>query len=145
MLVQLRELGIARKFRIKHQGGFNPAMDVFPEREKVKDLIIGLGAADVGGGIEHQFGIGILGKEREGSLEGFASGPGPVFFQDGLFSIMRDRVEIEIDHLPLVEPQTMALFDKSLLKPEKVDFIQRVGIGGESRTLGNDIETGEGP
>jgi hypothetical protein len=28
-----------------------------------------------------------------------------MFFQDGLLSVMGDRMEIEIDHLPFVESQ----------------------------------------
>jgi len=130
LLVQLRELGIARKFRIKDQGGFHPPADLFPEREKVKDLVIGFGTADVGGGIKHQSGIRILGKQRQSPFHGFASGSRPVLFEDGFFSIMRNRMEIEIDDLLLVESQAMSLLDKGLLKTENMDLIQRVGIRG---------------
>ena len=144
LLVQLRELSIACKFGIKHQGWFHSTMDAFPEREEVEDLILGFGTTDIGCGIEHQFGVGVLGKEGQGSLHGFSSSTGPVLFQDGLFSIMRDGVEIEVDHLAFIKSQAMSLFDKSLLESEKVDFIQGVGIGGEGRTFGDHIETGEG-
>jgi len=130
LLVEFRELGIARKLGIEHQGGLEPAVDIFPEREKGKDLIIGFGATDVGGGIEHQFGFGVLGKEGKGAFHGFASRPGPVLFQDGFFAIMGDGVEIEVDDLPVVESETMALFNESFLKSEKMHLIQRVGIGG---------------
>ena len=34
LLVQLRELSIACKFGIKHQGWFHSTMDAFPEREE---------------------------------------------------------------------------------------------------------------
>ena len=144
LLVQLRELSIACKFGIKHQGRSHSTMDVFPEREEVKDLILGFGTTDIGCGIEDQFGVGILGKEGQGSLHGFASSSGPVLFQDGLLSIMRDRMEIEVDHLAFIQSQAMPLFDKSLLESEKVDFIQGVGIGGEGRAFWDHIETGEG-
>ena len=126
------------------RGRFHSTMDAFPEREEVKDLIMGFGTTDIGCGIEHQFGVGILGKEGQGALHGFASRSGPVLFQDGLFSIMRDGVEIEVDHLAFIQSQAMSLFDKSLLKSEKVDFIQGVGIGGEGRAFWDHIETGEG-
>src|SRR4030042_2993359 len=105
-------------------------MDIFPEREKGKDLIIGFGATDVGGGIEHQFGFGVLGKEGESAFHGFASRPGPVLLQDGFFAIMGNRMEIEVDDLPVVESETIALFNESCLKPEKMHLIQRGGIGG---------------
>jgi hypothetical protein len=74
-------------------------MDAFPEREEVKDLILGFRTTDIGCGIEHQFGVGILGKEGQGTLHGFASSSCPVLLEDGLFSIMRDRVEIEVEHI----------------------------------------------
>jgi hypothetical protein len=47
-----------------------------------------------------------------------------MLFQDGLLSVMGNRMKIEIDHLSFVESQAMPLLDKSLLKPEKMDFIQ---------------------
>jgi len=144
LLVQFRELSIAGEFRIKHQGWFDPPMDAFPEREEVKDLILGFRTTDIGCGIEHQFGVGILGKEGQGTLHGFASSSCPVLLEDGLFSIMRDRVEIEVDHLAFIESQTMPLFDKRRLKSQKVDFIQGVGIGGEGRAFWDHIETGKG-
>jgi len=128
--IQLKEPGIACEFRIEDQGRFYSAMNVFPERKEFEDLIVGFGAPDIRSGIKHQFDIGILGKQRQGPLEGFPSGPRPMFFQDRFLSVMGNRMEIEIDHLPFVESQAMPLLDKSLLKPEKMDFIQRVGIRG---------------
>jgi hypothetical protein len=53
-----------------------------------------------------------------------------VFLQDGFLAIMGNRMEIEVDDLPVVESKTMALFNESFLKPEKMHFIQRVGISG---------------
>jgi hypothetical protein len=53
-----------------------------------------------------------------------------VFLQDGFFAIMGNGMEIEVDDLTVVESETIALFNESFLKPEKMHLIQRVGIGG---------------
>ncbi len=143
LAIQLGELGVAGELGIKHQGGLDAPMDLLPEGKETEHLIIGLGPPNVGGAVEHQFGLRILGKEREGSFHHLSPCPGPVSFQLGFISIMRYGVKVQIYDLSVIQLQFLTLPHERCLKPTKMHRVKGVGIGGHGRALGNDIEPGK--
>ncbi len=56
LLIERREPGIGGELGVKHKGGRDPSLDLFPEGEKAQHLIIGLLALDVCGRINVQMG-----------------------------------------------------------------------------------------
>ena len=81
LLIERRELGVGGELGVKHKGGLDPPLDLFPEGEKTQHLIIGLLALDVGGCIKDELGGGILGKKGQRPFHSFVSGSCPVLIQ----------------------------------------------------------------
>jgi len=74
-----------------------------------------------------------------------AAGAGPVPLEDGVVSVVRDRVEVEVDHAPLVEPELRGAFHEGGLQPLDVDRIHAVGVGRARGALRQDVEPGGQP
>ena len=90
LLVECRELGVGSELGVKHKGGLDPSLNLFPEGEKAQHLIVGLLALDVGGCIKDQLGTCILGKKRQSPFHSFVPGTGPVLIQYGFFPEVRE-------------------------------------------------------
>ncbi len=145
LAVQLGKMVISGELGIKNQGGLKAPSGSFPEGKKLQDLIIGLIALNVRRGIQDQPGSGILGYESQGPFHPPASSPGPMFLEHRLFPVMGNGVKVEVNDSTVVQTQLGGFFNKGLLKTKQMDLIQRVRIGGQGRTFGQDIETGEQP
>ena len=118
-------------------------MDLFPEGQKIQDLAVGLLPLDIGGGIDYELGVGVLGKEGKRPFHHLVAGTGPMFLQHRLIAEMGHGMEIEIDDLFAIEPQGRGLFDKGLLQALGVTGIQGVAVGGQSGAFGQDVKAGE--
>jgi len=145
LLIERRELEIGGKLGVKHKGGLDPPLDLFPEGEKAHHLIIGFLALDVSGCIKDQLGCSILGKKSQGPFHSFVPGAGPVLIQHGFFPKVRDGVKVQIDDVSLIQLELGGLLDKALLQAQQVNLIEAIGVGGDGRTLGQHIELGKEP
>ena len=145
LLIERRELGIGGELGVKHKGGLDPPLNLFPEGKKAQHLIIGLLALDVGGCIKDQLGAGILGEKRQSPFHPFVPGAGPVLIQHGFFPKVRDGVKVQINDAAIIEPEPDGLPDKALLQAQQVNPIETVGVGGDGRALGQHIESGKQP
>ena len=111
-------MGVAGEFRIKNESGGQSTLEFSPKGKKPQDLVAGLIAPDVGGGVEDELGGGILGKQGEGALHGFVASAGPVLLQHRLFPKVGDGVEVQIDQIGVIEPQSAGLLDEALLQTQ---------------------------
>ena len=54
-------------------------------------------------------------------------------------------MEVQIDGFPVVETQPGGSLNEGLLQPGEVNLVERIRVGGECCTLGQDIEAGKKP
>jgi len=141
--IQLGELRVGGEPGVEHQGRGHAPTDASPEREELGHLVLGLGSLDVSGGVEEELGVGVLREERQDALHDLAAGAGPVPLEDGVVPGVRDRVEVEVDHAALVEPELRGPFHEGGLQPLDVDRIQAVGVGRARGALRQDVQPGE--
>jgi len=145
LLIERREFGVAGKLGVKNKGRFDPPLDLFPEREKIYHLIIGLVSPDVRGCIENQLGGRVLSKEGKCTFHPLAPGPGPVLLQNGIFPKVGDGMEVQIYDVAIVELELIGMPDKALLQAQQVDRVKAVGVRGNASAFGQDIELSEEP
>jgi len=143
LTVQEGQVLVSGELGIKDKGGGDAFANLLPEGQNIENLFIGLLLHEVGSRIKHQFGGGILGKEGQGPFHPPSPGPGPMLLKDGFLPEMGDGVKVQIDDAPVVQPQFQCLFDKGLLKLQDVNLVERIGIDGHGRALGQDIQPGE--
>ena len=115
----------------------------FPEGKKLQDLVVGLIPLNVRRGIQDQPGSGILGHEGQGPFHPSSPGPSPMFLEYRFFAVMGDGMKIQVNDPTVIQTQRIGFLDEGLLETKQMDFVQGIGIGGQGRTFGQDIEAGE--
>ncbi len=137
------EILVGRELGIKDECRGDAAGDTLPEVQEFQNLAVRLRPLDICRGVEQELALRILGQEYEGTFHALASGPGPMFLQHGLIAVVRRGMEVQVDDGAVTQAQAFDLGDKGLLKTKDVCVVERVGVGGQSGTLRQGIESGE--
>ena len=67
-LIEFGEVGVGGELRVEDKSWFDTAAHAFPKGKNGKHLIVGFLSLYVGGGVEHEFALGILSKQRQGTF-----------------------------------------------------------------------------
>src|SRR5262249_17809715 len=104
--VELTEPRVGRQLGVEDKLFGKPGGPLLAELDEAKNLVILLVAAQLAVGIAEHSGVGVVGQEREYPLLAPASLRDVVRFDDGILAVERDRVEVQVERRPPLQPQT---------------------------------------
>ena len=141
LTVQLGKVLVGGELGVKDKRRRDAPFNLIPEGQEAQNLLRGFFRLDIRGGVKDQLRGSVLGEEGQGAFHPFPSGPRPMVLENGFISPMGDGVEVQIDDAPVIQPETDGLLYKTPLEAKDVDLVQRVGIRGHGRTLGQHVES----
>src|SRR4030042_1169474 len=138
---------IACQFRIKYQRFLYDSLYPSPVINKLPDFLRRLGPFNIRSGIYQRITFASLSKKRVGSFQGLPTSTAPNLFHLGFFSKVRDRVEIKIDGLALIQirVELVKVFHYSLLEFHNNRGLSAAGVRAHIRRLRQHIQPGKNP
>lgn len=142
-LVESVEVGMGGQLGIEDELSGKGSGTLFPEFDKTKDLIVLVGFSNLGIGVAKHPPIGILSQESEDSLLLSAAFGNVVFFDQGIFPVEGNGVEVQIKGAAPAEAQASHGIKPKIEHLRVAGGIDAATVFGQESSLGTAVEPGK--
>ena len=131
------------QFRVEDQLLGQVARALLPELDEAEDLVVLFVLAQLTIGIAEHTGVGVLGEESQDPLLLAAPLGNVVFFDQRVFPVEGNRMEVQVEGIAPRQPQTAHGIEPASHQLRVAGRINAATVLREKGTLGNHVQPGE--